>query len=467
MIFRFPDIGEGLEEGTIHEIYVQEGQAVKAGDLLVSMETDKVTADIPSPRTGIVLKIFGKPGDVIHVGEPLAEIKVEGEDEGLSPAEMASGHLMEEEDMYELDSSFNGSINQSVKGVTTDNSASQSNASNPDEEVAGVVGTLESAGNEGVMAASEEKTITRHAPLPASPEREYLPSGRKVFATPHVRSIAREMGIDIRSINGTGQGGRITRDDLEKVAVSSSPAEKTWMAQLWDADDVTYEPLTQLRKTIARNMLNSKHNAAHITIVEEVEISELISIRNKYKQKYAERNAKLTYLPFIVKATVLALKQHRIMNAQMDLENNRMIYKNQYNIGIAMDTPEGLVVPVIRNADKLSLFEIAQLISVFADKARERKLTLDDMKGGTFTISNFGSIAGIFGTPVINYPQVGILGIGRIMEQPVVKNHQVVVGNVLGLSLSVDHRVVDGGDTARFMKQIIDHLADPISLMME
>lgn len=464
MIFRFPDIGEGLEEGTIHEIYVQEGQAVKAGDLLVSMETDKVTADIPSPRTGIVLKIFGKPGDVIHVGEPLAEIQVEGEAGTLTAAEMASGHLLDDDDVY-----------------TSETEA----APNDEEEVAGVVGTLESAGNEGVMAASDENAATtgskpadagksaatgrpdRHAPLPASHEREYLPSGRKVFATPHVRSIAREMGIDIRKINGTGQGGRITRDDLEKAALGSSPAEKTWMAQLWDADDVTYEPLTQLRKTIARNMLNSKHNAAHVTIVEEVEISELIAIRNKYKHKYAERNAKLTYLPFIVKATVLALKQHRIMNAQMDLENNRMIYKNQYNIGIAMDTPEGLVVPVIRNADKLSLFEIALQISAFADKARDRKLTLDDMKGGTFTISNFGSIAGIFGTPVINYPQVGILGVGRITEQAVVKNHQVVVGNVLGLSLSVDHRVVDGGDTARFMKQIIDHLADPISLMME
>lgn len=461
MLFRFPDIGEGLEEGTIHEIYVQEGQAVKAGDLLVSMETDKVTADIPSPRTGVVVKIFGKPGDVIHVGEPLAEIQVEGEAEVLTPAEMASGHLMEEDDdLYEPESG------------------------QQDDEVAGVVGTLESASNEEVMAASEETSSTgkqsgalnsaatagkpgRNVPLPASSEREYLPSGRKVFATPHVRSIAREMGIDIRKITGTGPGGRITREDLEKVAVSSSPAEKTWMAQHWHADDVSYEPLTQLRKTIARNMLNSKHNAAHITIVEEVEISELMAIREKYKVKYAERNAKLTYLPFIVKATVLALKQHRIMNAQMDLENNRMIYKNQYNIGIAMDTPEGLVVPVIRNADKLSLFEIAQQISVFADKARERKLTLDDMKGGTFTISNFGSIAGIFGTPVINYPQVGILGIGRIMEQAVVKNHQVVVGKVLGLSLSVDHRVVDGGDTARFMKQIIDHLADPISLMME
>lgn len=466
MIFRFPDIGEGLEEGTIHEIYVKEGQAVKSGDLLVSMETDKVTADIPSPRTGIVLKIFGKPGDVIHVGEPLAEIQVEGEAEALTPAEMASGHLLEEDGLYEL--------KEGGKSASAETSAETS----AEEEVAGVVGTLESAGNEGVMAASEEKAATseskktagqssRHAPLPASPEREYIPSGRKVFATPHVRSIAREMGIDIRTINGTGQGGRITRDDLEKIAVSSSPAEKTWMAQLWDADDVSYEPLTQLRKTIARNMLNSKHNAAHVTIVEEVEITELMAIRKKYKEKYAERDAKLTYLPFIVKATVLALKHHRIMNAQMDLENNRMIYKNQYNIGIAMDTPEGLVVPVIRNADRLSLFEIAQQITAYAEKARDRKLTLDDMKGGTFTISNFGSIAGIFGTPVINYPQVGILGVGRITEQPVVKNHQVVAGNVLGLSLSVDHRVVDGGDTARFMKQIIDHLADPISLLME
>jgi pyruvate dehydrogenase E2 component (dihydrolipoamide acetyltransferase) len=239
------------------------------------------------------------------------------------------------------------------------------------------------------------------------------------------------------------------------------------MARAWEPDDVTYEPLTQLRKTIARNMLNSKHNAAHVTVVEEVEISELMAIREKYKPKYAERNARLTYLPFIVKATVLALKQHRIMNAQIDLDNNRMIYKNQYNIGIAMDTPEGLVVPVIRDADKMSLFELTQQITAYAEKARERKLTLNDMKGGTFTVSNFGSISGIFGTPVINYPQAGILGIGRIVQQPVVKDNQIVIGNVLGLSLTVDHRIVDGGDTARFLKQIVDHLADPISLMME
>ncbi len=430
-IFRFPDIGEGLEEGTIHAIYVQEGQAVKAGDLLVSMETDKVTADIPSPRTGIVLKIFGKLGDVIHVGEPLAEIQVAGDAVEASPVEKASAHLTDEDDEFLL----------------------------PEEDAdnqAGVVGTLEQASSRHIMPASEEMAVITGSRAMS-----------KAFATPQVRAIAREMGIDINHILGTGQGGRVTKEDLEQYATTKSPVEKNVMARVWEPDDVTYEPLTQLRKTIARNMLNSKHKAAHVTVVEEVEISELITIREKYKPKYAERNARLTYLPFIVKATVLALKQHRIMNAQIDLENNRMIYKNQYNIGIAMDTPEGLVVPVIRNAERLSLFELTQQITAFAVKARERKLTLDDMKGGTFTVSNFGSISGIFGTPVINYPQAGILGIGRIVQQPVVKNNQIVIGNVLGLSLTVDHRIVDGGDTARFLKQIVDHLADPISLMME
>jgi len=151
----------------------------------------------------------------------------------------------------------------------------------------------------------------------------------------------------------------------------------------------------------------------------------------------------------------------------MDMEHNRMIYKNQYNIGIAMDTPEGLVVPVIQDADRLSIFEISQKITEFTVKAQERKLTIDDMKDGTFTITNFGAISGIYGTPVINYPQAGILGVGRIVKQPVVKDDQIVIGYVLGLSLTVDHRIVDGGDTARFVRQVMDHLSDPVSLLME
>ena len=417
-IFKFPDIGEGLEEGTILEVYVKVGQTVKAGDLLVNMETDKVAADIPSPKAGKIIRIFGNVGDVIHVGKPLVELELaNGESAQDASAEMSS----------------------------------------EDEGAAGVVGTMEMADVNAVLPPSDE----------AYASTEQIKSSPKAFATPHVRALAKELDIDINLVNGTGQGGRVTKEDIEQYVAKQSPVEKAFFAQVYEQEDVTYEPLTQIRKTIARNMINSKHNAAHVTVLEEIEVSELIAIREKYKQPFAERGAKLTYLPFIVKAAVQALKKHRIMNSQMDMENNRMIYKNRYNIGIAMDTPEGLVVPVIQDADRLSIFEISQKITEFTVKAQERKLTIDDMKDGTFTITNFGAISGIYGTPVINYPQAGILGVGRIVKQPVVKDDQIVIGYVLGLSLTVDHRIVDGGDTARFVRQVMDHLADPVSLLME
>jgi pyruvate dehydrogenase E2 component (dihydrolipoamide acetyltransferase) len=214
-------------------------------------------------------------------------------------------------------------------------------------------------------------------------------------------------------------------------------------------------------------MLNSKLNAAHMALFEEVEVSDLIAVRERFKKKYADKNIKLTYLPFIVKATAKALKKHRQLNSQLDMENNRMIYKNYYNIAIAVDTPEGLVVPVIRNADQLSIFEIALKISELSDKAHNRSLTMDDFKDGTFTLTNFGSIGGIFGAPVINYPQAGILGMGRMMKTPIVKNDQIVIGNILPLSLSADHRIVDGGEASRFMNSIIEYLSDPVSMLMD
>ena len=412
-IFKFPDIGEGLEEGTILEIYVKVGQQVKTGDLLVNMETDKVAADIPSPKSGVITKIYGKVGDVIRVGKPLVAIALSN-------------------------------------GKTVNNQATE-------DDAAGVVGTMEVAEAHQVLPASEEvyqENLTRKTSM-------------KAFATPHVRAIAKELNIDINQVTGTGPNGRVTKEDIDQYVRSQSPVEKAFYAQTFLPEDAVFEPLTQIRKTIARNMMNSKHNAAHVTVFEELEVSDLIAIREKYKKPYADRGVKLTYLPFLVKATVQALKKHRVFNSQMDLDNNRMIYKNRYNIGIAMDTPEGLVVPVIRDADRLSIFEITRQITEFTMKARERQLTIDDMKDGTFTITNFGSISGIFGTPVINYPQAGILGVGRIVKRPVVVGDEVVVGHVMGLSLSVDHRIVDGGETARFIRQVMDHLSDPISLMME
>jgi len=425
-IFNFPDIGEGLEEGTILEWYVKAGQPIKAGQALVNMETDKVVTDIPSPKTGIIVATFGQVGETIRVGSPLVEIEVEG-----------------------------------VAGEKATVTTTEPPKTEAIEEGAAVVGTMELAGNNAALPASDEGSAT------ATTGNTFAP---KALATPLARAMAREYKIDINKVTGTGPSGRVTKEDIQNSQSPDKSVEKveTTEVNLQSPDDLTtYEPLTQIRKAIAKNMLNSKQNTAHMTLFEEVEISDLIEIRQKFKQKFADKNIKLTYLPFIVKATVSALKQYAQLNAQMDLENNRMVYKNRYNIAIAIDTSEGLVVPVIKDADKLSIMQIAQKIAQLSDKARDRKLSLDDLKDGTFTITNFGSIGGIFATPVINYPQAGILGIGRIVKKPIVKGDQIQIGNVLPLSLSVDHRIVDGGDASRFINRIMDYLSDPVFMLME
>lgn len=422
-IFNFPDIGEGLEEGTILEWYVKKGQQVKTGDNLVQMETDKVVADIPSPRDGTIVALFGEEGDVAIVGEPLVEIEIEG--------------VHGEEAQKEVEEQF---------------------APEPEEEeeAAAVVGTMETAGKSAVLAASDEGSEKESG-------KDEKPT-RKALATPVARAMAKDKGIDINEVKGSGPSGRVMKEDIENFKPTKKGAPK---GKERDIEDVTYEPLTQIRKAISKNMLNSKHSAAHMSVFEEVEVSELINVRSRYKEAFAEKDVRLTYLPFIVKAVVHALKHHRTINSQMDLDNDRMIYNNRYNIGIAVDTAQGLVVPVIKDADQLSITEIAQQITELAEKANTRKLTMDDMKDGTFTITNYGSIGGIFATPVINYPEAGILGVGRIVKKPVVKNDQVVPGSMLALSLSVDHRIVDGGEASRFINRVMKYLADPVALLME
>jgi len=279
--------------------------------------------------------------------------------------------------------------------------------------------------------------------------------------------MAKELGIDIHKVPGSGPSGRVKSEDIlnfNAEVPKSAPSQKE---KTTAAEEVTYLPLTQIRKTIARNLLHAKHNAVHMSVFEEVEISELMAVRLKYKQKFAEKGVKLTYLPFIVKAVAMALKKHPQLNSQIDMENNRMIVRNRCHIGIAVDAPDGLVVPVIRDADRQSIFRIAQQIGELADKARQRKLTLDEMKEGSFSVTSFGSIGGIFATPVLNYPQAGILGIGRILQTPIVKDNEIVIGHIMPLSLSVDHRIVDGGETTRFIYQVMEYLTDPISFLME
>jgi len=420
-IFNFPDIGEGLDEGTIVEWYVAKGQQIKAGDSLVKMETDKVVADIPSPKTGTIAAIYGKVGETIHVGNALVEIDIEG---------VSGAEAIEE-----------AKITEAVK-----------------EEGAGVVGTLEIAGSNAYLPASEEGTSTNQIDLKPA---------KKVLATPVARAIAKELGVNIDNVTGTGPAGRVMKEDIHAHLQKNNLHSAKSNVVVSEEERVEIKPLSQLRKAIARNMTQSKHNAAHMTVFDEVEVSELQRIREKYKEKFLENNVKLSYLPFVLKATALALKKFKALNSQMDLENNQMIYKKYYNIGIAVDTEDGLIVPVIKDVDKLSIFQLAEKVNEIAEKTRKREISLEDMKDGTFTITSFGSIGGQFAVPVINYPQAAILGIGRIMKKPVVKEDAIVIGNIMPLSLSVDHRIVDGGETTRFINQIMEYLSDPISLIMD
>lgn len=422
-IFKFPDIGEGLTEGIIIEWYVDKGTAVKVGQPLVKMETDKVVTDIPSPRAGVIAARYGKVGETIHVGETLVEIEIEGEEAAEAPS---------------------------------------TGPEQVEEKGAGVVGTIEVASGNALLPASEEGTEPK--PAEASAER------RKVLATPVARAMAREMNIDINLVTGTGPAGRVMKSDIQNFHAPAAPvvsaAAKAPAAQAAPGELIEIRPMTQIRKSIARNMLRSKQNTAHMTLFEEPEVTRLVEARARYKEEYKKEELSLTYLPFIIKAVVAALKRHPELNSEMDFEKGNIIYKNYYNIGIAVSTEDGLVVPVIRDADKLSIRELSRAVAEIAVKARDRKLTLDDMKDGTFTITNYGALGGWFGVPVINYPQVGILGIGRINQQPVVADGEIKAGNVMPLSLSVDHRMVDGAEATEFLNDVAAGVSDPLSLIM-
>lgn len=416
-IFNFPDIGEGLTEGVVVEWLVKKGQQVKSGDILVTMETDKVVAEIPSPKTGTIVNMFGKPGDTIKVGQALVEIETE-ESQQETKQEMV------------------------------------------EEEGAGVVGTLEVASNAAVMKASNEGL---------EDEQKTNEIRKKVLSTPVARALAKDLGVDIQKIKGTGPAGRVTKQDVLNFANKVSvPDVKVQKQDILSQEDLIEEvEMSQIRKVIAQNMIKSKHNAAHMALFDDVEIGKLYETREKFKELYLKEGIKLTFLPFILKAVALSLKKHKQLNSQMDMEQGKIYYKKFYNIGIAVDTERGLVVPVIRNVDKLSIKEIALKIQELTKKSDENKLTLEDLKDGTFSVTNYGSVGGKYAFPVINYPQAAILGIGKIFEQPIVKDGKIEIGKMLPLSISVDHRIVDGAEVSRFFGTLMSYLKEPMLMTME
>lgn len=288
----------------------------------------------------------------------------------------------------------------------------------------------------------------------------------QVLATPAVRKLARELGIDLSTVIGTGPGGRITREDLtepEKVdRTASSPPEQTEESQPVSARRVPYRGL---RRKIGKHLVTSKQKAPHFTYVEEVDATELVRLRKEYSQ-LADSSVPITYLPFIVKASVAALRKFPIVNSTLEEEAEQIVLNHSYNIGIATATDEGLVVPVVHKADQLTIPELAAELRRLADSAREGSLTVDDLQGGTFTITSLGTLGGIMATPIINYPEVAILGIHKIMERPVVKDGQIVVRQMMNLSLTCDHRIVDGAVAAAFVQHIRRLIETPALLFL-
>jgi pyruvate dehydrogenase E2 component (dihydrolipoamide acetyltransferase) len=451
--FKFPDIGEGLTEGEIVRWLVKEEDEVKEGQPLVEVETDKALAEIPSPRTGVIQKLLAKEKEIVKVGQVIVVFREKGE-------AIAKGE---------------------VPAAKKEEAAAKKEAPAgppPKPKSVGVVGELEEAPEE--PAAAVKPAAEKPAPpeVKSVIERSVLVSPH-ALATPAVRALARELGVDIDRVNGSGPGGRVLEKDVRQAAetkekptgsVHPAPAEAAGPVKVKKYDFygyVEHVPLRGVRRAIAKAMVKSKFTAPHVTAMDQADVTELWRIKEKEKKAAEKRGIKLTVLPFIMKAVIAGLKEHPYLNATLDDENGEILLKKYFNIGIATDTPEGLMVPVVKNAGEKSILQLAEEMIQLTDKARNRKIDLADLKGGTFTITNYGAVGGMYGTPIINHPEVAILGVGRMKELPVVMDGKIEVRRILFLSLSFDHRVVDGAEAARFLNAIIARLEDPDLILLE
>jgi len=323
-----------------------------------------------------------------------------------------------------------------------------------------------------VIDSGDAPVRAEQRPMPGRPAAEGSASvGRQpesagpagILATPATRRLAREMGVDVTTLRGTGQMGRITEDDVRKAAGSHQQAPVVTAAN--SAEERV--PLRGLRKIVAERMTKSIHTTAQVTHVDEADMTEVVLLRESLKGTAEKRGLKLSFLPLLVKVTVAALKEFPYVNASLDEQTNEIVLKKTYNIGIATDTENGLVVPVVRDADKKDIYEIAGEIQQLAAKARSGQLTLEDVHGPTFTITNVGSVGGLFATPIINYPESAILGTHKISKRPVVRDGRIEVRDVMFLSLSFDHRIFDGAYAARFVNKVVGIVQDPKLLQAE
>lgn len=415
--FKLPDVGEGMHEGEILRVLVKTGEFVQMDQPILEVQTDKVNAELPAPASGVVTEIFFAEGDTVHVGTTL---------------------------------------------LTIDNGTKTEEAPLPKTEETRAVEANEV--KEPVSAKSAGQGVKR------------------VLATPFVRQMAREMKIDIEQVQGTGPIGRVTEEDLrrfaqgthakpskEKIAEPalqpvSSPAKGSSASREKIEERIL---LKGIRKKIAEQMVKSVSTIPHVTSVDEFEMDELKAVRERLKPFAEKKGVKLTFLPFFIKALVLALKEFPMLNSSLDEETNEIVLKHYYHIGIATDTPQGLIVPVIKDVDQKSIFELAAEISSLAQLARDGKLKMEQISGGTFTISNVGAIGGLQATPIINHPEAAILSLHKMEKRWVVREDEGVIRWMMNTSLSFDHRLIDGVTAVKFTNRIKELIEEPNLLFAE
>lgn len=419
--FRFPDIGEGIAEGKLLKWMVKAGDKIKEGDSLFLVETDKVNAEIPSPGKGVIAELLAKEGDIIYVGNVIVKINTE--------------------DGYQANN---------LKPVNE-----------KEEENAGVVGAIEVSSQ--VIESSFESYKNESA------------FKQKVLATPVARKLAKDLDIDINTMKGTGPAGRVMKEDIFKAKESKKAVlpithrlnAAIEIPKLKISSEIERIPLSMLRKTIAKNMALSKRTIPHAAVLDEFDVTKLVEFRGTVKELAQNNGVHLTYMPFIIKALALTLKEFPVFNSSFDEEKEEIVLKKYYNIGIAVDTPDGLLVPVVKDADRKGILDISRELQELSEGARNRNILLEKLQNGTITITNYGALGASSGIPVIRHPEAAILGIGMIGKKPVVNEQdEIVVRSIMNISLCIDHRIIDGGDAGRFLNKLKAYLEEPMLLLL-
>lgn len=442
--FKFTDIGEGLHEGQILKWFFKVGDTVKEGDTLCVVETDKVNAEIPSPVSGVLTKLGAEVGQTIHVGETLVLIDESGKG---APAPAPA---------------------PAVESPKVAAPAPEVKKEKTEEKGAAVVGEV--VVSDEVIASSNEGFENSAAPVAAT-------TTGKVLATPVARKMAADLGVQLSTLKGSGERGRVMKADILAAAQTKAPAPSS--PSLSSAapvasvampalpkDGVRRVKISKLRQAIAKSMNTANALIPSTTLMDEFDVSKLVEFRASQKDKLLEKGVKLTYLPFIVKAVTMAIQEFPIFNASFDHETDEIVFKDFINIGLAVDTPDGLIVPNVKQADKKSIVTLAKEIETLGAATRNRTVKLEDLSNGTFSITNYGTTGIKLGTPVIKHPEVAILGVGSIYKKPIVENNQIVIRDVLPLSLTIDHRIIDGADGGRFLLKVKELLADPMQIFL-